>query len=284
MVTLTDVKVELLPRGQIRLGPEGRPELEDSEMASVAQKLPPRRGLPLVWIANDLIALRDEDGYLRWLERRWGNVANRRRARRWVRAGLPRRLFDAAAAARSTSRLPYSELSGLLDHVVYLDSAIDVPDFPTLAAWALARSVEEGVQIIECEECRSPWLTVSAEPPRYCYRPAPGKLMTCAQLHAHERFAKQQADWNKEYRRIYARKQRGTVSAEDFAEWYAAARAFRKIAPGTVYTFDGWKMLKNLHPIEARRLLVEEYGEEQTDKLIESAARNSTLLAALRAL
>jgi hypothetical protein len=82
--------------------------------------------------------------------------------------------------------------------------------------------------------------------------------MTCANLHAHERFAKQRAGWDKEYRRIYARKLRGTVSQAEWDAWRSAPAGSAN-APEMWVSFDRWKagdydeLLSNLPPITPQK-------------------------------
>ena len=58
-----------------------------------------------------------------------------------------------------------------------------------------------------------------------CSRPAPGLTMTCAQLHSQDRFARERGEWSKEYRKVMARKLRGSVSEKEFRAWKSAVRA-----------------------------------------------------------
>jgi hypothetical protein len=74
--------------------------------------------------------------------------------------------------------------------------------------------------------------------------------MSCAQVHAHARFAEHQADWNREYRRIYARKLRGTITESDWRAWVNDASRLR---PNLVLSFDTWWVI----PPNRRRELLE---------------------------
>ena len=63
--------------------------------------------------------------------------------------------------------------------------------------------------------------------------------MTCAQLEATIRFAREWSEWSKEYRKVMARKLRGTVSGSDFQAWKAVSNPGKR---GEDWTpFDEWK-------------------------------------------
>lgn len=228
----TNVNVKLRKRGSIE--PEG---------AAVWEEVGPAV-FPVVKPINDLLGLRDERTYLAWLERDWQRWARRRTARKWVQEDVPTRFVEAARRA-TEGRFPYAEMADLLGRLRFAPGQLDAPDLPTLAAWALQEATQRGYRARKCEECGYLWLS-SRDPARYCYRPARGGLTTCAQLHAHERFAGRRDRWNKEYRRIYARKLRGTVSDEEWGAWRAEATSQ---APEFFVPFDLWKQL-----CEAQRL------------------------------
>ena len=187
------------------------------------QRLP----IAAVTATNDLIGLRDDAEYLAWMESQWLGLVTRRQLRRWLSDGVPALLARAAEQLRERGTLPYGELAPFLETVERTGpDRITVPTLPSLAAWALSRSADSAVTVSTCGECGLPW--ISRQSVDYCYRPAPGKTMTCAQLHAHARFAEQRAAWNREYRRIYARKLRGTITDTDWRRWVTAAQTFRE--------------------------------------------------------
>lgn len=212
---------------------------------------------PIAKPINDLLGLRDDGSYLAWLEGDWQRWARRPAARKWIREGIPERLAEAARLT-SGGRVPYAKLADLLERIRYGEAELDARSLPALAAWALQDVTQRGFEARRCEECGRMWFSRSSTT-RYCYRPAPGLLMTCAQLHAHERFAERRDRWNKEYRRIYARKLRGTVSDDDWREWRAEGTAK---APEFFIPFDLWKQLR-----DAQRLN-EKTKEAQVMKMI----------------
>ena len=139
---------------------------------------------------------------------------------------------------RDHGTLPYGELAPLLEAVEHAGpDTITVPSLPSLAAWALSRAAESDTTVSICGECGLPWISRRAVD--YCYRPAPGKTMTCAQLHAHARFAELRTEWNREYRKIYARKLRGSVTEDDWRGWIKDATSLRKNA-SIVLPYDLW--------------------------------------------
>jgi hypothetical protein len=198
-----------------------------------------------VTATNDLMGLRDDAEYLAWMESQWLGLVTHRQLRRWLSDGVPALLARAAVQLRERGTLPYGELASFLETVERTGSErITVPTLPSLAAWALSRSADSAVTVSTCGECGLPW--ISRQPVDYCYRPAPGKTMTCAQLHAHARFAEQRAEWNREYRRIYARKLRGTITHTDWRRWVTAAQLFREAtrwgqAGPTTLTWEIWQ-------------------------------------------
>jgi hypothetical protein len=228
-----------------------------------------RYPIAAVAATNDLAGLRDDAKYLSWMESTWDGLVTRRQLRRWLSEDVPALLAQAAEQLREQGTLPYGELASLLEAVERTDpNRITVPSLPSLAAWALARSAESAAIVSICGECNLPWISRRAID--YCYRPAPGKTMTCAQLHAHARFAEQRAEWNREYRRIYARKLRGTVSGDNWKKWFAFATQLRKNA-NYLLTYDEW--MAHRQPgspqlAELRRRLEKEYGKEETERMI----------------
>jgi hypothetical protein len=101
--------------------------------------------------------------------------------------------------------------------------------------------------------------------------------MTCAQLHAHGRFAEQRAEWNREYRRIYARRLRGTVSEQTWKQWLTDATWVRKHMSGFVFRFEDWTALKQtgstvlaeLERAELERIIVNEYGATELQRIVD---------------
>ena len=66
---------------------------------------------------------------------------------------------------------------------------------------------------------------------------------TCSQYAASERFRTRRADWMREYRKVYARRLRGTVSDTDWDEWTEYVRLTRAATDDDArYTpFDDWR-------------------------------------------
>jgi hypothetical protein len=225
---------------------------------------------------NDLIGLRNDTKYLAWMESTWPELVTRRQLRRWLSEGVPALLARAVQQLRERGTLPFGELAALLETVERTDpDRISVPSLPSLAAWALSCSAESANIVSICGECGLPWISRTAVD--YCYRPAPGKTMTCAQLHAHARFAELRAEWNREYRRIYARKLRGTVSEEDWKQWLDVANPLRK-KNDIILTYDKWKAYMQSgygHTPDERalmaemgRLLVDEWGKREIKRIV----------------
>jgi hypothetical protein len=187
---------------------------------------------------NDLLGLRAEHSYIGWLEERWGTEASGRHAMRWVRSGAIDELVEIAHATEG-QRVPYAKLAPFLERLRFdRGGGFQAPDLPALAAWSIERAASSGVPLTDCTTCGKPRFGRGLSP--YCSRPAPGQITTCAQLHAQERFAEERAEWNKEYRRIYARKLRGSVSDQEWENWredpYGSARA-----PEIYTPFDRWR-------------------------------------------
>jgi hypothetical protein len=238
-----------------------------------------RYPIAAVAATNDLIGLRNDPKYLSWMEAGWPGLVTRRQLRRWLTEGVPALLARAARQLRDRGTLPYSELAPYLEAVEHTGpDKITIPALPALAAWALSRSADSDTTVSTCGECGLPW--ISRQPVDYCYRPAPGKTMTCAQLHAHARFAKQRTEWNREYRRIYARKLRGTVSNNDWRAWLTQTKPLRQAGrPVENYTFDLWQQYKtlsldNLIPL-LQRVLEPEWGKEETQRQLDLMIANA---------
>lgn len=250
---MTGVDAKLLRRGNIRI--EGQ-----------------RYPIAAVTATNDLIGLRDDPKYFNWMEKTWQELVTRRQLRRWLSDGVPELLAAAAEQLRDRGTLPYGTLAPLLEAVEHAGpDKIRIPSLPSLAAWALSGAGQSSTVSI-CGECGLPW--ISRQPVDYCYRPAPGKTMTCAQFHAHARFAELRAEWNREYRRIYARKLRGTVTEGDWKQWLAVARPLHKEA-NLVLPYDSWKayMSGGPHPghphaEQMQRMLTEEWGEAELERIV----------------
>jgi hypothetical protein len=106
-------------------------------------------------------------------------------ARSWLRAGLPK-LFERSAMHASKGQL-LAELAPFLERVIFkpeADRSYDlVPDFPTLAAWTLFRSLDRRRFVVtRCELCGDPWLAASGAA-RYCHRLAPDSpTLTCLEV------------------------------------------------------------------------------------------------------
>jgi hypothetical protein len=158
---------------------------------------------------------------------------------RFIRDGAVEELVEIARHA-AHGRVPYADLARFLERLRFESGGtFEAPDLAALAAWSIERAASRGARLVECPECGRPRFAPRSAS-AYCYRPAPGKTMTCAQLHAHERFAEKRRDWNAEYRRIYARKLRGTVSEEEWDAW-RSDEAGSALAPEQFYPFDWWR-------------------------------------------
>lgn len=208
-----------------------------------------------VYALNTLLGLRDDAQYLDWFQETWGTAGSRRRARGWLRVGSVDVLRD---AARAFPQLPYAALAPFLASVKQKDGpAVDIPDLPALAAWCLLNLTvaSSKVRAVECPSCNRPWLTGRASRGgRYCNRPAPGKRTTCSQTNKHAVFAERRADWNREYRKIYARKLRGSISEQDWNEWRALHADAAIIERGGWLPFDSWIASRaDLEPLFAAR-------------------------------
>ena len=219
---------------------------------------------------NDFLGLRDDGRYLDWLEAQWGELAPSREevADLIVLRDELARVADEATdrAGRVDGKIDYEALTPLLSQVSYTAGDIDVPSLAVLAAWALVREIQRGVDVrISCPTCKRPWFARGArsgsqllerdEPvaderdlidAHNCSRPAPGLTMTCAQLQAHDRFAREREDWNREYRKVMARKVRGTVSEEEFRAWKAES------GPEDWTAFDEWRARGGIRAPERR--------------------------------
>ena len=198
---------------------------------------------PAVAIAkpvNDVLGFRDEDRYIDWLEGEWGDLAPSKGDIPGLLAA--RDLLTAVAIAARDRRIDYAALAPYLTAVEHFGSAlghtIEVPSLPVLAAWALDRELQRGLdpfeRCVSCDRLGFVRLTRRSDPGSQlaaalgggdwrCARPAPGLTITCAQLAAHDRFARERGDWSREYRKVMARKLRGTVSEADFRAWKATS-------------------------------------------------------------
>jgi hypothetical protein len=209
---------------------------------------------------NDLMGLRDDDRYVDWLQHEWGELAP---SRATVRKLLgPAKSGDAEAslcddlaaiagvATTPGGTLDVVRLAPLLAQVRRYPDAVEVPSLAVLAAWSLEREVERRTDVlVTCPSCERPWfarpyaqvdlaaaLEVGMRP---CARPAPGLTLTCAQLDASDRFARERSEWSKEYRKVMARKIRGTVSQAEFRAWKAVSKPGKR---GEDWIpFDEWK-------------------------------------------
>lgn len=223
--------------------------------------LPDGRGYAVAKPFNDLLGLRDDDRYTDWLAHEWGSLAPSR-ATITKLIGPPRKddasanLRDDLARIAARARKPggsidYMRLAPLLSQVRHFESMTDqhveLPSFEVLAAWALERTLRGSDLLVECPTCKRPWFArplpgkrlAALLEPRYCSRPAPGLTVTCAQLEAADRFARERSEWSKEYRKVMARKLRGTVSEKDFRAWKAVSNPGKR---GVDWTpFDEWK-------------------------------------------
>jgi len=126
---------------------------------------------------------------------------------------------------------------------------------PTCHRPWFARGSRRGQELIERDEATGEVGLVAAY---NCSRPAPGLTMTCAQLQAHDRFAREREEWTREYRKLMARKLRGTVSEKDFRAWKAGSEPGER---GKDWIpFDEWKTNRRGTPMPSPRAL----GRETT--------------------
>jgi len=217
---------------------------------------------------NDLMGLRDEPTYLEWLKRNWGDLAPSPALVKELLAGGGRarkrpdrhhhdRSFVATlgelaaqTSEPSVAGIDYEWLAPFLTQVLFHfgHREIEVPSLSVLAAWALDHHIHRALShrdadyVAACDHCNRLWFGRPRADFRYCDRPAPGLTMTCAQLHAHERFARERVEWSKEYRKIMARKVRGTVSEGEFRLWKASCKPGER---GKDWIpFDEWKAQK----------------------------------------
>ena len=79
-----------------------------------------------------------------------------------------------------------------------------------------------------------------------CYRPAPGHEATCSQLTRSRQFEERQAEWMREWRKIYARKSRGVVTEKAWRDWQRAIdkRRQEQEDPSAWVPFDEWRGAK----------------------------------------
>jgi hypothetical protein len=243
----------MLVGGQARrIEHEGRPdELVDGEAWSGSEVDP----------VNHALGLRDDDHYLDWLAHEWRaprGFVTKADFQTYLSDGLADALRDAVHHLHETRRMPYRSLSPYLEKIqfelpppadtfAYAEDFIgvfDAPDYASLTAWSLERAGTSGrYRIVDCSVCGSPWFQDTRAFRSACYRPAPGRESTCSQVAATERFQKRKADWMREYRRIYARKLRGTVTPEEWGDWIAFVRTIRGESgnDSKFITFDEWK-------------------------------------------
>jgi hypothetical protein len=212
---------------------------------------------------NDFLGLRHDQRYLDWLDAQWGELTLTRKKIDELTAHRDE-LHGVASNAvnrlgQPDGRLDYLRLTPLLSQVTYRAGDIEVPSLEVLAAWALVREIERGVDVFvaACPTCQRPWFARGSRRPNEllerdepanalsliaaynCSRPAPGLTMTCAQLQAHDRFAAERQEWTREYRKVMARKLRGTVREKDFRAWKSVSGPGKR---GTDWTpFDEWK-------------------------------------------
>ena len=214
--------------------------------------------------ANDVLGLRDDDRYADWLEDQWGELApSREQLTKMIgparRADPETGLRDdlaaiAEAALPDGATLDVDRLAPLLSQVRRYSDGIEVPSLAVLAAWSLEREVDRRTDsLVTCPSCERPWFARPLAPRtstnaliaalgvglRPCSRPAPGLTLTCAQLAASDRFARERSEWSKEYRKVMARKLRRTVSEADFRAWKAVSGPGKR---GEDWVpFDEWK-------------------------------------------
>ena len=212
---------------------------------------------------NDVLGLRDDDRYINWLEAEWGSLApSRATVRKMLGPGkkddptahLRDDLAEIAEEARKQGgAIDYVRLAPHLSRIGHFQAvpsgaeSLDVSSLVELAAWGLERSVRGPDAFVECPTCKRPWFArrlagdpiAAALTPRYCSRPAPGLTVTCAQLEAADRFARERSDWSREYRKVMARRVRGTVSEKDFRAWKSVSNPGKR---GEDWIpFDEWK-------------------------------------------
>jgi Family of unknown function (DUF6076) len=211
---------------------------------------------------NDVLGLRDDERYTEWLDQEWGELAPTRAT--IAKMVGPRKKAEPEAHFRDdfaeiaeTAHAPggsidYARLAPLLSQVRYYPGGIEIPSLAVLAPWALERAARGVYWFGNCTRCERPFFAQSvvgrpsiaaALEPRYCSRPAPGLTVTCSQLEATDRFARERSEWSKEYRKVMARKLRGTVSERDFRAWKAVSSPGKR---GEDWTpFDEWKEQQN---------------------------------------
>jgi hypothetical protein len=100
--------------------------------------------------------------------------------------------------------------------------AVPDGDLPALAAWGLREAMRvRELELRECPRCGMPWVTAAGQPnPNpYCLRPSPGHHTTCRELDAKARSTERHAAWQREYKRVYARRLRDKLSDEEWAAW-----------------------------------------------------------------
>jgi hypothetical protein len=209
---------------------------------------------------NHLLGLRPDDAYVEWLADEWrapSRFVRRTDIDRWLDDGTVEVLIGAAERV-GAGVVPFAALAPLLERIRFAAApppgsgssaaelsvgVLDAPDLPALAAWSLQHIAQTGrYRVVTCPVCERPWFQDSRAVRIECYRPAPGRQTTCSQVAASERFTERRAAWMKEYRRIYARRLRGTVSEDDWNAWMNFTRAIRaEFGDNSRFTpFDDW--------------------------------------------
>jgi hypothetical protein len=161
----------------------------------------------------------------------------------WKQQRLPS-LFLGAAQRAEQGHLS-AKLGRHLERVTRRpgDEPDEIPDgeLATLATWALDEALRLRPLVLrECPLCKVPWITDPGQPSPYCSRPYPGRLMSCREMKKDEHFRENQRDWRLEYKRIYERKNRGTVTEEDWEAWRA------ENGPNGWIAFDEWKQRRDV--------------------------------------
>jgi hypothetical protein len=95
---------------------------------------------------------------------------------------------------------------------------VEVDTLAQLGAWCLEYLLRDGpVSVRECHGCGYLWIGERAG--RFCVRPAPGQKTTCRALRSYESFAAANPDFNRERRRLYERRRRGSLTVSDYHAW-----------------------------------------------------------------
>jgi hypothetical protein len=226
--------------------------------------------LPLTAPINDLLGLRDEWHYAVHLESNYGSfwpdewidlpagfdssgltdhelgtqaaAAQIDRIRDEIQALRRRKIPDRFLAACQQAEQGHlsARLAGFLERIVHRAGVEpdEVPeaDLPTLATWALDQALRQRpLELRECPLCKRPWIASPEQPSPYCDRPYPGRSMSCRGLKKDEHFRESQRDWRREYKRLYERRKRGTLSEADWRAWRAENDA------DAWFPFDEWQ-------------------------------------------